>query len=190
MTNQTTNGHLTENAISRWLVEGPWREAEEHVRICRGCQASLAEAQEPLIAFRSTLLAWSEARSARIGSTAKVFEFPSRLNFMNWLPAFGVALAVAVLAAFLVGSPASHWHHALQQQAKAPQVSDSALMDQVDEEVSEAVPDAMAPLTDLVAWDSGDNASTVVGGERAGTGKRTVKEKSAMAKKAKPGVSD
>ena len=32
-------------------------------------------------------------------------------------------------------------------------------MDQVDTEVSEAVPDAMAPLTDLVAWDSNEGSA-------------------------------
>jgi hypothetical protein len=76
------------------------------------------------------------------------------MNFMNWGPAFGVAVGVAVLAAFLVRSPTDQKvsvpQHPQQQQA---QISDAALMEQVDAEVSETVPDAMAPLTDLVAWD-------------------------------------
>ena len=38
--------------------------------------------------------------------------------------------------------------------------SDEALLAQVDTEVSEAVPDAMAPLTDLVDWDSSEGSAT------------------------------
>jgi hypothetical protein len=56
--------------------------------------------------------------------------------------------------------------------------SDAALMDQVDTEVSEAVPDAMAPLTDLVAWDSNEG----VAGTTAAT------EKNATHKKSSPGT--
>jgi hypothetical protein len=47
-------------------------------------------------------------------------------------------------------------------------------MEQVDEEVSEAVPDAMAPLTDLVAWDS-SNAATA----EAAAPRQAVKKKPA-----------
>ena len=57
--------------------------------------------------------------------------------------------------------------------------SDAALMDQVDTEVSEAVPDAMAPLTDLVAWDSGEGVAE----------KTPTTEKTATHKKSSPGTS-
>ena len=47
-------------------------------------------------------------------------------------------------------------------------------MDQVDEEVSETVPDAMAPLTDLVAWDSSESTAA------AKTVKPVVKKKAGL----------
>jgi hypothetical protein len=82
---------------------------------------------------------------------------------MNWVPALGVTATIAVLAAFLVRTPVT---------PKAPvpaavQISDGALIEQVDAEVSETVPDAMAPLTDLVSWDSGQVDEKSVAGKKA-----------------------
>jgi hypothetical protein len=57
-------------------------------------------------------------------------------------------------------------------------------MSQVDEEVSEAVPNAMAPLTDLVAWDSteGPASSAPVA--------KTGKKKAAAASKTRLRLAD
>jgi predicted anti-sigma-YlaC factor YlaD len=147
--------HFSSKEITEWLVEGPTAEAAAHLRECGSCRAMLAEAQAPLRVFRSAVVAWSEGQVARpLREATRWQELRERMNFMNWGPAFGVAVGVAVLAAFLVRSPTDQKvsvpQHPQQQQA---QISDAALMEQVDAEVSETVPDAMAPLTDLVAWD-------------------------------------
>jgi predicted anti-sigma-YlaC factor YlaD len=177
--------HLTSKEIARWLVEGPDTASEAHLRDCWSCRAKLAEARAPIADFRTALMAWSEAQSlAAVGeSAAAKLTLRERMNFMNWVPAFGLAVALAVVAAGLVAPVVFH-NHATQQAHNVPSVSDAVLMDQVDEEVSEAVPDAMAPLTDLVGWDSSEGAAT--------TPQKTAKPKSrtAAVHKAKANAAD
>ncbi|AXC15353.1 hypothetical protein ACPOL_6109 [Acidisarcina polymorpha] len=153
--------HLTSNEISRLLVEGSWLEAEEHLRQCRNCQAQLAGIKEPLVAFRTAVMDWSEAQESKpIRETETSLTVRERLSFMNWAPALSLAFALAVLAALLVSPAAFHPASApLQAGLAAP--SDTVLMEQVDQEVSEAVPDALAPLTDLVSWESSAGSSSL-----------------------------
>jgi hypothetical protein len=175
--------HLTAKEISRWLVEGPGSDDAAHVRSCPSCAAKLAEVRAPLSVFRSAVVAWSEGQTAAPArEPAGWVGLAERLNFMNWVPAFGLALALAVLAALLVGPSIKRQ---VPTQAKAPvaPISDGVLMEQVDAEVSETVPDAMAPLTDLVAWDS-DEAPA----QKTGAPKRAAKIKSIEA--SRPSVTD
>ncbi len=163
--------HLSSREISRWLVEGPSQESEEHLEGCWSCQAKLAEAREPLTAFRAAVVAWSEAQPAAPVRTAAVTNSAYR-GLRLWLPA-GLALAAMVLAGILFGGGAFRVHPAMPQHAAvASEPDDAVLMEQVDAEVSEAVPDSMAPLTDLVAWDSGE--ATI---EQAPASKHTTKAK-------------
>jgi len=163
--------HLSSKEISRWLVEGPSQENEEHLQSCWSCQAKLAEAREPLTAFRAAVVAWSDAQPAPQVRAATVTNSGQR-GFRVWLPA-GLALAAMVLAGVLFGGGAFRVHPALPQHAATiSEPDDAVLMEQVDAEVSEAVPDAMAPLTDLVAWDSGEATA-----EQAPAGKHTTKGK-------------
>jgi hypothetical protein len=149
------NGHLSAKQIEQWLVEGPSLEAEAHVAACRGCDERLAEAREPLTIFRSAVVAWSEGQPAgkiSVGEEKKGFR---QWALVDWMPVASVAFALLVLVVFLLrGGSLSRHDAAPQFAAKTPAVSDTVLMEQVDEEVSETVPDAMAPLTDLVGWDS------------------------------------
>lgn len=164
--------HLTAQEISRWLVEGPAPECEEHLRECGRCRAALAEARAPLSVFRAAMVEWSDQQPLTpVRDSVSWPGLRARTHFMNWAPAFGVAAAVAVLAAFLVRTP-MHPKEPIQSSPVA-QISDTALMDQVDDEVSETVPDAMAPLTDLVAWDA-DGSMAV-----KANGRQTAKQKEA-----------
>ena len=147
------NEHLSEDRISHWLVEGAASEDAVHARECETCRGKIQKAQEPLMMFRDSLTAWSKAQPSRA--------FPrAALAGRHWIRmrygAAGLAMAAvlgwAVLAGLHVTSPAPRQPAA--QSLPKPAISDAVLMQQVDEEVSESVPDAMAPLTDLVSWDS------------------------------------
>jgi len=156
--------HLTAQEISKWLVEGPDQSASQHVKACGACAAKLAEAEAPLTAFRGALVEWSDAQAApplhlQTSRTRNEGHSDSRL----WLPAVIFAMAVLLLVGYAKVPALLHGNSATRPAiATAPATTDSdeALLDQVDTEVSEAVPDAMAPLTDLVAWDSSEGTQT------------------------------
>ncbi len=156
--------HLTAKEISRWLVEGPEQSASEHAQNCWVCQTKLAEAQAPLTAFRGALVEWSEAQAVRpLPLQARVTGNEGHWGLRLWLPAASLALAVLLLVSYIKIPGLFHRHSNAQPSvatASTTTDSDEALLDQVDTEVSEAVPDAMAPLTDLVAWDSSEGSST------------------------------
>ena len=174
-------GHLTADQIAGWLVEGPSSGADSHLRHCESCQSRLVEAQAPLVAFRKAFVQWSEAHAERSvlisrPEAGKDRSWGQRL----WLPAASLAFAAMLMAWFVTGSG---WPRS--QSAGQPTVSqnlsenDAVLMSQVDTEVSEAVPDALAPLTDLVAWDAGEG-----GGVKSVTaGKLAVHKKSIAMKR-------
>jgi len=165
MNTDLQNSHLSAGQIDQWLVEGPSVEAQGHVAACRECEEKLAEAREPLAIFRSAVVAWSESQPVgkiSVGEEKRGFR---QWALVDWMPVASVAFAVLVLAVFLLRGGSLLRHDVAPQfeaqfEAKSPVISDTVLMEQVDEEVSETVPDAMAPLTDLVGWDSGTAATT------------------------------
>jgi len=183
MKENRNRAHLTAKDISRWLVEGATPESEEHLLSCWTCQAKLAEAQEPLTAFRSAVVAWSEAQPETAVRPTAAMSLRDR-GFRIWAPAAGAALAAILLAGILIVSGAfrgTSAPHQIVHTAVVPD-PDAVLMDQVDTEVSEAVPDALAPLTDLVAWDSSEAS--------AEPGKRAIKGKPAIVTKTKAAAAD
>jgi hypothetical protein len=169
--------HLTANEISRWLVEGPESSASRHLQSCGACRATLAEAQEPLTVFRTALVGWSEAQSGAQSLSARNLEKPKEKHWgiRLWLPVSSLALAALLLAGYskLPGTLRGHSPDQTAATLAHPTPeSDAALLDQVDVEVSEAVPDSMAPLTDLVAWDS-SNGSEAISAEKPVMHKKT-----------------
>lgn len=169
------NQHLSEEQIARWLVEGPAREDAAHARDCEACRSRLAEARFPLSNFREAWIGWSEAQDSRQPETLTLDPARRRPVSLAW--AAGLALAAFLAAVFFTARPLFE-HHAQEQTAVAhtpdAPVSDAVLMQQVDEEVSEAVPDALAPLTDLVSWQS---AGAVAQGTSSSTPQTSTTQK-------------
>jgi hypothetical protein len=161
---ERNNGHLTAKEISQWLVEGPDQSASQHVKACVACQAKLAEARAPLTVFRGALVEWSETQAARpLHLQTSIARNEGHSGSRLWLPAVGFALAVLLLVGYAKVPALLHGNSSGQPPvatASTTTDSDETLLNQVDTEVSEAVPDAMAPLTDLVAWDSSEASST------------------------------
>lgn len=162
MNTDVTNRHLSTRDISQWLVEGPTAEAEAHLAGCWSCQGKLTEAREPLTIFRSALVGWSEGQPAAKIPAPDQKKGRRGWNLTDWMPAASVAFALLVLGVFMVERGSWLKQPEPPMVHNMPAVSDTVLMQQVDEEVSEAVPDAMAPLTDLVAWDSSGATSKAI----------------------------
>jgi hypothetical protein len=182
-TEERNGGHLTPEKISQWLVEGPDQPAVQHVKTCSFCEAKLADAQAPLAAFRGALVGWSDAQPAPLHLKSSIAKNEAPMGARLWLPAVIFALAVLVLVGYARIPALLHGNSGSQPSvamASPPPDSDEALLNQVDTEVSEAVPDAMAPLTDLVAWDSRDgSAAQPITAEKHATRKKWTKPASA-----------
>jgi hypothetical protein len=130
-----------------------------HLEECVQCRDSVARLEEGLAVFRGAAMKWSSeclaARPAplRLVSTQRPSAF--RWAFAAMIPL--VLLLLALLPLHLSAPSPSR---------PAAQMSDDALLEQVDEQVSVAVPSSMESLTHLVS------AGTDVGEAGSGRGSR------------------
>ncbi len=161
---QLATGHLTEQQILAWQLNEQTLEQAAHVAECGECRAEVEGLQSSIAAFRSSMVAWSEAHESR--AMRPVWTAPRK----RWLqPAFQWVAAAALLIG--VAAPL-YTHHVIEQrreeQAHQRALADQALLEQVDQEVSQTVPDTMEPLTDLVSWQTTSDA----GSQRTATSSR------------------
>lgn len=127
----------------------------------------LRELAEALSLYRSAMHHVAERRALRPWTAEPLPRRTFRLGLL-----LAPALAAAVATAFLVPEylhhhrrPAPAAAHAAPVAQPAPaqtlaSVDDTALMNQIDSEVSEDVPDALRPLADLTEGSTNNAAST------------------------------
>ena len=162
--------HFSADQMAEWMAGVRAAEQESHMRDCPECRLALEETRTALGGWRDAVRTWSgreyqlaQHRAAE-RETASTASTVSRWTTMRWYWAGG-ATAACALAAVLA------WHNgaipagAQQDATSSVAVSsaattsrhgmnpDAALMRQVDRDVSQTVPDAMAPLMALVSWD-------------------------------------
>ncbi len=141
----------------------PWEQEEyvlgqrapeklRHLTECAGCRAAVARLEHGVAIFRGAAVEWSSeclaTRPQRLISASRGLPVLA----LRW--AFAAVLPVVLLVIALVSfHPASPPH-------PASQISDDALLEQVDEQVSAAVPSSMESLTQLVSTESSSGAST------------------------------
>ena len=140
--------HLTSGEISQWMIGERTPQQEQHVRECPECGAELARLEGSIALFRGSVRHWSEGQS-RAEPPAIGGILPARrgsgIRPMRWAL---VAAALVVLAAVPIYRNARD----RQRQAEIAR-ADALLLEQVDAEVSRAVPRPMEPLVKLVYWD-------------------------------------
>ncbi len=138
------NEHLSPEEISLWFAGGRTAELERHAAGCAECGARLGRMDSALAEFRESARSWSEAQS----ETARriVWNRPVSHMARRWVL---VAASLVILA-----SGPAYWR--TRQQARAAEMAHAdALLQQVDAEISRAVPQTMEPLVSLVTWGSG-----------------------------------
>jgi hypothetical protein len=140
--------HLSSREVSQWMAGERTPQQEQHVRQCPECGAELALMEAALALFRGSVRHWSDGQSRAappaIGSILAA-RLGSRIQPMRWAL---VAAALLVLAAV----PIYRNVQVRQRQAEIAR-ADALLLEQVDAEVSRAVPRPMEPLAKLVSWD-------------------------------------
>jgi hypothetical protein len=144
------NNHLTARQVSEWVLGDRSREAELHFRACPSCQEEIGRLEASLRSFRSSVRHWSEDQLP----SSPVLPQAWRDSARSWVMGLCWAAAAIVLC-LLIGRLTYHPIASPTQTAAA----DAVLLAQIDQEVSQTVPDSMEPLTQLVSWDRNASAS-------------------------------
>lgn len=135
--------HLSAFEQEEYILGQQTPEMVRHLGSCSQCRDTVSRMEDGLAAFRSAAVIWSEtcssARSWHIPPSAR-----SLPAVMRWAMAGVAPLILMVLALLAFHAPAP-WP--APQQAS---LSDDALLDQVDDQVSVSVPTSMESLTHLV----------------------------------------
>ena len=138
------NEHLSPDDISRWFAGERSPKLQRHAGECEECSARLDRMESAIAEFRRSVHDWSAAQLA----SAPHIAWRPRVHHMarRWI------LAAASL--LILASGPAYWH--FRQQARAAEIARAnALLEQVDAEISRAVPQTMEPLVNLVTWGSG-----------------------------------
>jgi predicted anti-sigma-YlaC factor YlaD len=153
---------MNTNHLSAWeqdeyiLTQGTDLQAPQmirHLAECAECRAAVERLEHGVGIFRSAAVEWSSqclATRAQQPYAVSVRRFP--VVAMRWALA-AIPLVLLALVLFSLHVPSPHAAQPLQQ------MSDDALLDQVDEQVSVAVPSSMESLTHLVSTQSSANAA-------------------------------
>lgn len=173
---QETGAHLSKDAMLHWQLGDASGQERAHVAFCAACQAEIKSTTDALGWFGSAAREWGEqkARVTEEWKTAKSAaalewrEIPSAAAsewrgskayaVRNWRPmvASWALACMLLLLVFGIGLPRWRAHRsailarAQQQQMQQELARDNALMEQVDQDVSQIVPQAMQPLS----WDT------------------------------------
>jgi anti-sigma factor RsiW len=147
--------HLTTWEQEEYVINRRAPQLLRHLAECAECRAAVARLEHGVGIFRHAAVEWSaQSLATRPQPWPTISSRRLPVHALRWAFAAVIPLLLLVLALrpFHVSSPRA------AQPAAA--ISDDALLDQVDEQLSVAVPSSMESLTHLVSADSGTNSAT------------------------------
>ena len=147
--------HLSSREVSQWMIGERTPQQEQHVRQCSQCGAELTRLEASLALFRGSVRNWSDGQS-RAEPPAMGSILPVRRG--SWAQPLRWALVAAALLV-LAAVPIYRNVQDRQRQAEIAR-ADALLLEQVDAEVSRAVPRPMEPLAKLVSCDFNHNPAS------------------------------
>ncbi len=157
------NNHLSVREQEEYLIDQPVPRVLRHLAECAECRTAVDQLETGVKSFRDAAVMWSaECLAARPRQLQFAADRKSTATALRWVMATALPLIVllcVLLGLHLTSAPPAH------TEAK---ISDDALLEQVDEQLSVAVPSSMESLTHLVSTDGGRGsaaATTVRGGE-------------------------
>jgi hypothetical protein len=134
------NSHLAEKDVLQWVAGERPSDLGEHLGSCPDCASRVTRLEGALGDFRAAVRASSQAPAP---SAILIRRRPVRM--LRWATAAAALLGIAAVPVY---------RHQREEARRAELARDAILLQQVDAEVSEAVPTSMAPLVKLVSWDS------------------------------------
>jgi predicted anti-sigma-YlaC factor YlaD len=157
---------MNTNHLSAWeqeeyiLQPDANQQALYHLQECSQCRDAVARLENGVAVFRSAAVNWSsECLAVRPQQLRFVPE--RRAHTLRWAFVAMIPLVLLLLALLPL-----HLSAPRPAQTATAQISDDALLDQVDEQVSAAVPSSMESLTHLVSSGSNASAAGSDGGSR------------------------
>ena len=132
-------------------------EMVRHLAQCSSCFAEVERMERGVALFRESATVWSaeclEAHPVRMAETA-----PRHTAIPLWV--WAVAAILLLIVALPFAYQRSHTSNRQTARAAVP-MSDDALLQQVDQEVSVDVPSSMEPLTHLVSAGNRDETGSI-----------------------------
>ena len=171
--NNHTSAHLDKAALMRWQMGDATEPEQMHVAECAECLAQAKPLKDALSWFGMAARQWGEERAALIqewhesrdAATREWRESKSAAarGWRTMAAAWAVA-GVVLLLIFVIGAPRWKAHRAAiearvvqhQQEEKQDLARDNALLEEVDQDVSQEVPEAMQPLS----WNTASGNTT------------------------------
>jgi predicted anti-sigma-YlaC factor YlaD len=147
--------HLSAFEQEEYILGQQTPEMVRHLANCAHCRAAVSHVEDGLAAFRSAAVDWSEA-----AASTRSWHMPSATRFlpvtaMRWAVAGVLPVILMVLALLAFHTPAP------RSTQPVASISDDALLDQVDDQVSVSVPSSMESLTHLVSAEGASGARSV-----------------------------
>lgn len=146
--------HLKQDEVLRWQL-GEASEAERlHVATCVACQAQVQPLVQALQGFGAATRQWGEAKATMSRPKAAPAEF-----HLQWR----MLAAVCALLLIAIGMGAVRWQAheaalhaaAIRRQAEQQLAQDNALLEAIDQDVSQVTPQALTPLSASASVNTG-----------------------------------
>jgi hypothetical protein len=169
--NKNTSAHLNDETLVRWQLGDATELERTHVAECPECQAQAKPLKDALSWFGAAARQWGEERAALVeewhqsrDAAAQEWRESRTAAARGWrsMVAAWALVSVTLLLVFAIGMPQWKAHRAAieaqvqQQEQKQELARDNALLEEVDQDVSQVVPEAMQPLS----WSAANSNAT------------------------------
>jgi hypothetical protein len=144
------SNHLSAWEQEEYVLDQRTPKMLRHLTECAECRAAVAQLEHGLGVYRKAAVQWS---AESLATRPQQFITATRQPILSLRWAMAAIIPIVLLLIALLPFRASN-PRPVQQ---AAQISDDALLDQVDEQISAAVPSSMESLTHLVS--TGDSAA-------------------------------
>jgi hypothetical protein len=142
------SNHLSAWEQEEYVLDQRTPQMLRHLTECAECRAAVAQLEHGLGVYRKAAVEWS---AESLATRPQPFIIAKRQPFLSLRWAMAAVIPIVLLLIALLPFRASNPRPA----QPAAQISDDALLDQVDEQISAAVPSSMESLTHLVSTGSG-----------------------------------
>jgi len=143
------NNHLSAWEQEEYLLDQRTPQMLRHLSECADCRAAIAGLEHGVGIYRKAALEWSaESLAVRPQPYVTAPRQPVLTLRLAMAAIIPIVLLLLALIPFHLSSPR-------RPAQPVAQISDDALLDQVDEQTSVAVPSSMESLTHLVSTESG-----------------------------------